>query len=325
MVNNHLHVPRGKMMLFVGSSHKRLGEEIAAKLGVKLGQVELSTFANGEIYVRFLESVRGTDVFVLQTISAPVNRNLMELLIMVDALKRASAERITAVIPHFGYARQDKKVAAREPITAKLVANLLMTAGVDRVVTMDLHAGQIQGFFDVPVDHLTAIPLLATYFKEKKIKNLVVCSPDVGRVKTVKQLADLLGAPLAIIHKTRPARNVAEVTAVVGEVKGKNAILMDDMIDTAGTMTQAVEALKKEGAEDIFVCATHALLSPPAVDRIKKSPIKEVVVTNTLPLTEEKRFDNLSVISVADLLAKAIANIHEDSSVSILFKGIEFA
>lgn len=323
--SSHLHVPRGKMMLFTGSSHRELGEEIASHLQRKLGKVELSTFANGEIYVRFLESVRGTDVFVIQTIATPVNRNLMELLIMVDALRRASAERITAVIPHFGYARQDKKVAAREPITAKLVANLLTTAGVDRVITMDLHAGQIQGFFDSPVDHLTAIPLLASYFKRKRLKDLVVCSPDVGRVKMVKQLADLLGAPLAIIHKTRPAHNVAEVTAVVGDVRGKNAILMDDMIDTAGTITQAAKALKEERAKDIFACATHPLLSPPAVERLKNSPLKEVVVTNTLPLTEEKQFDRLKVISVAGLLAKAIANVHQDASVSQLFKGIEHA
>lgn len=325
MAEKQIHVPRGKIMLFGGSAHLELAREISDFIKVPLGQVELSSFANGELYVRFLESVRGTDIFIVQTITAPVNRNLMELLIMVDALRRASAERISAVIPHFAYARQDKKVAAREPITAKLVANLLVTAGVNRVITMDLHAGQIQGFFDVPVDHLTAIPLMADYFRKKSIKDLTVCSPDVGRVKAVKQLADLLHAPLAIIHKSRPGHNVAEVANVVGEVKGKNVILADDMIDTGGTIARAAEALKAYGAKRVYACATHHLFSDSAVQKLSSAPLEEIIVTNTLPLTGKKQFDKVKVISVAKLLGQAIVNVHADESVSQLFKGIEHA
>ncbi len=317
-----VHIPRRLMKVFSGSAHPKLGQEIAKKLNYPLGKVELGVFANGEIYVRFLESVRGADVFVIQTIYQPVNRSLMELLIMVDALRRASAERITAVIPHFGYARQDKKTAAREPITAKLVANLLVTAGVNRVITMDLHAGQIQGFFDLPVDHLTALPILADYFREKDLSDLIAVAPDVGRVKTVKKFGDVLGAPLVILHKTRPAHNLAEVTHVVGEVEGKTAVIVDDMIDTAGTVVSGAQALMEKGAKEVYVCATHGLFSRQAQDLIDSSPIKEVVVTDTVPF--KVRSSKIKTLSVAHLLAQAIFNVHEDSSVSELFKGLEY-
>lgn len=317
-----IHIPRRTMKIFCGSSHPELGREIAAELNCPLGQVELGVFANGEIYVRFLESVRGADVFVIQTVFQPVNRSLMELLIMVDALRRASAERITAVIPHFGYARQDKKTAAREPITAKLVANLMVTAGVNRIITMDLHAGQIQGFFDLPVDHLTALPILTDYFREKKLDDLIAVAPDVGRVKTVKKFGDVLGSPLVILHKTRPAHNFAEITHVVGEVVGKTAVIVDDMIDTAGTVVSGAVALKEKGAREVYVCATHGLFSRQAQDLLDSAPIKEVVVTNTVPV--KTKSSKIRVLSVARLLAQTIFNVHEDSSVSELFKGLEY-
>lgn len=316
------HIPRLTIKVFSGSAHPELGQEIVSQLNCEMGKVELGTFANGEIYVRFLESVRGADVFVIQTIYQPVNRSLMELLIMVDALRRASAERITAVIPHFGYARQDKKTAAREPITAKLVANLLVTAGVDRVITMDLHAGQIQGFFDLPVDHLTALPILADYFREKKLDNLIAVAPDVGRVKTVKKFGDILGAPLVILHKTRPAHNLAEITHVVGEVEGRTAVIVDDMIDTAGTVVSGARALIEKGVKEVYICATHGLFSRQAQELIEEAPIKEVVVTNTVPV--KIKSSKIKVLSVARLLAQAISNVHEDSSVSELFKGLEY-
>ncbi len=319
---DQIHIPRRTIKVFSGSAHPELGKEIVSHLGCEMGKVELGVFANGEIYVRFLESVRGADVFVIQTIFQPVNRSLMELLIMVDALRRASAERITAVIPHFGYARQDKKTAAREPITAKLVANLLVTAGVDRVITMDLHAGQIQGFFDLPVDHLTSLPILADYFRDKKLIDLVAVAPDVGRVKTVKKFGDILEAPLVILHKTRPAHNLAEITHVVGEVEGKTAVIVDDMIDTAGTVVSGAQALIEKGVKEVYICATHGLFSRRAQELIEEAPIKEVVVTNTVPV--KVKSSKIKVLSVARLLAQAISNVHEDSSVSELFKGLEY-
>ncbi len=312
-------------MIFSGNSHPKLGKEIASYLKVKLGKVSISYFDNGEIYVRFLESVRGADVFVIQTISNPVNQNIMELLIMVDALKRASAERITAVIPYFGYSRQDKKAKSREPISAKLIADLLATAGINRLITMDLHAGQIQGFFNIPVDHLTAVPLLVNYIKGKKFKELVVVSPDVGRVKIAKKCADFLEAGLAILHKSRPKHNVAEVTHVVGEVRGKITLIIDDMIDTGGTVVNGAEALLREGAKEVYVCATHPIFSPPALKRLQNSLIKEVVVTNTIPIDEGKESEKIKVLSVASLFGRAIFYIHKDESVSRLFKGLEHA
>lgn len=310
-----------RLMVFSGRSNPALGEEIAQHLGIRLGKVELSTFSNGEIYVRYQESIRGADVFVVQTLADNINDNLVELFIMVDALKRASAHRVFAVIPHYGYARQDKKAAAREPITAKLVADLLTKAGIQRMVTVDLHAGQIQGFFDVPVDHLMGLPLLSGYFKDKDFKDLVVVSPDVGRVKMAKRYADKLGASLAILHKTRPAHNVAEITHIIGEVQGHPCLMIDDMVDTAGTLVSGAKALMDHGATEIYAGATHAVLSGPAIERIEKSPIKQLVTTNTIPISESKMIPKIKVLSIAGLLSQAIRNVYEDRSVSELFDG----
>ncbi len=308
-----------RMAVFAGSSNPELAEGIVEHLGISLGEVKIKQFANGEIYVRFLESVRGADVFLVQSVCAPVNSTLMELLIMVDAAKRASARSITAVISHYGYARQDKKSAAREPITAKLVADLLTTAGVDRVITMDLHQGQIQGFFDQAVNHLTALPILAEHFADLGLPNLCVVSPDVGRVKVAKKFADMLGASLAVLHKGRPDHNVAEITHIIGEVADKVCILSDDMIDTAGSVTEGAKAVLEAGAREVYVTATHGLFSPPAYDRIAEAPVKEVVVTNTLPVPLERRDDKIRVLSVAPLFAHAIDNVFRDESVSELF------
>jgi ribose-phosphate pyrophosphokinase len=308
-----------RMMVFSGTSNPELSEDVARHLGVELGNVKIRKFANGEIYVRYLESVRGCDVFLIQSVTAPVNDSLMELLIMVDAAKRASACTITAVIPHYGYARQDKKSAAREPITAKLVADLLTTAGVDRVIAMDLHQGQIQGFFDQPVNHLTALPILADYFESLNLENCCVVSPDVGRAKACKKLSDMLGASLAIMHKGRPEHNVAEITHVIGEVKGKVCIVADDMIDTAGSITEGAKALMSAGATSIYVTATHGIFSPPAYERIEAAPIVEVVVVNTVPVPDERRHGKIRVLSVAPLLAHAVQNVFNDESVSELF------
>lgn len=308
-----------RMLVFSGSSNRELSEGVAKYLGIELGNVKLSEFANGEIYVRFLESVRGADVFLIQSICAPVNSMLMELLIMTDAAKRASAHSITAVISHYGYARQDKKSAAREPITAKLVADLLTVSGVDRVIAMDLHQGQIQGFFNQPVNHLTALPILADYIESLNFSDCVVVSPDVGRVKVCKKLADMLGADLAIMHKGRPEHNVAEITYVIGEVKGKTCIVADDIIDTGGSITEGAKALVNAGASEVYVVATHGVFSPPAYDRIGASPIKEVIVTNTLPVPHEHRGGRIRVLSVAPLIAHAIQNVYNNESVSELF------
>lgn len=308
-----------RMVLFSGTANPELAEGAARHLGVELGNVKIRKFANGEIYVRYLESVRGADVFLFQSICTPVNAMIMELLIMVDAAKRASAKTITAVIPHFAYARQDKKSAAREPITAKLVADLLTTAGVDRVIAMDLHQGQIQGFFNQPVNHLTALPILADYFESLKLENCCVVSPDVGRAKACKKLADMLGAELAIMHKGRPEHNVAEITHVIGNVDGKTCIVADDMIDTAGSITEGAKALIKAGATKVYVTATHGIFSPPAYERIEAAPIEEVIVTNTVPVPEERRHGKIHVLSVAPLFARAVQNVFNDDSVSELF------
>jgi len=308
-----------RMMVFAGSHNRELSEGIAKHLGIELGNIKISKFANGEIYVRYLESVRGADVFLVQSMCEPVNASIMELLIMIDAAKRASARTITAVVTHYGYARQDKKSAAREPITAKLVADLLTVAGVDRVIAMDLHQGQIQGFFNQPVNHLTALPILADYFESLKIDDLTVVSPDVGRVKAAKKLADMLGATLAIMHKGRPEHNVAEITHVIGDVKGRICIVADDMIDTAGSITEGAKALVNQGAKKVYVAATHGIFSGPAYDRIDASPIAEVVVTNTLPVPDDRRRGKIHVLSVAPLFAHAIQNVYNDESVSELF------
>ncbi|KKN04516.1 hypothetical protein LCGC14_1096660 [marine sediment metagenome] len=315
------HGVKKDVMVFSGSSNPELAKAVATDLGIKLGEVDISRFSNGETYVRFMQSIRGHDLFLIQTLANNVNDALMELLIMIDAAKRASADAITVIIPHYGYSRQDKKTKAREPIAAKLVADVLSVAGIDRLVSVDLHAGSIQGFFDVPVDHLTAVSELSDYFKSKKLDNLVVVSPDVGRVKTAKKFADFLDADLAILHKVRPNHNTAEVHHVVGEVEGKAALLIDDMVDTGGTIVEAANAVKKNGATDVYVAATHPVLSGPAIERLKKADIKEMVFTDTIPIPKEKMLPNMKVLSLASLIALTIKNIHEDGSVSSLFRG----
>ena len=313
-----------RLMLFCGRGNPDLGQKIADQLQIMLGDIETTTFSNGEIYMRYRENVRGSDVFLIQSTSPPVNDNLMELLIMIQAARLASARRITAVMPWLGYCRQDKKSAGREPITAKLVADLLQVAGADRVLTMDLHQGQVQGFFNIPVDHMTALSILAGYFRLKQIpeEEMVVVSPDVGGSKRAKKFADKLGAvDLAILNKTRPEHNVAEIMEVIGDVKGKTAIMVDDIIDTAGTITAGAEVLMDMGAREVYVAATHPVLSGPAYERLEQSPVKEVVVTDTLPLNLEKKTSKIRVLSIASTLADTIQSVFRDESVSKLFEG----
>ncbi|MDO7868790.1 ribose-phosphate diphosphokinase [Nocardioides jiangxiensis] len=313
------------LMVFSGRAHPELGEAVAAQLGVSLVPTSAYDFANGETYVRFEESVRGCDAFVIQSHTVPINSWIMEHLIMVDALKRASAKRITVVMPFWGYSRQDKKHRGREPISARLVADLFHTAGADRIITVDLHADQLQGYFDGPVDHLHALPLLADYIKEKYgDSDLAVVSPDAGRIKVAEKWAARLGGvPLAFIHKTRRTDVANEVVAnrVVGDVSGKICVLTDDMIDTGGTIVKASEALMADGAAGVVIVGTHAILSDPAVDRLKNSSAIEVVVTDTLPIPDEKRFDKLTVLSIAPLLGRAIRAVFEDGSVTSMFDG----
>lgn len=308
-----------ELQLFAGGANVPLALEVSEYLGIPLGGMELKRFADGEARVMIMESVRGHDCFVIQPTSRPVNENLVELLIIIDALRRASARRITAVIPYYGYARQDRKFRGREPITAKLVANLLTVAGVDRVVTMDLHAGQIQGFFDIPVDHLTAAPLLADYFRQKGLEDIVVVSPDVGGVARARGLAERLGAPLAIVDKRRPEPNVAEAMNVIGRVAGKVAIIMDDIVDTGGTLVESAGALRDRGAKALYACCTHAILSGDGPRRIHESLLEELVITNTID-QRGRLGPKLKVISVAPLLGEAIRRIHSDLSVSELFQ-----
>ncbi|ADG81025.1 ribose-phosphate pyrophosphokinase [Thermincola ferriacetica] len=308
-----------KLKIFSGNANHSLAEEIAEYLGVSIGESKVSRFSDGEIQVKINESVRGADVFVVQPTCDPVNENIMELLIMIDALKRASARRITAVMPYYGYARQDRKARARDPITAKLMANLITASGAMRVITMDLHAGQIQGFFDIPVDHLPGVPILAEYFNNKNFSDVLVVSPDLGGVTRARDLAERIGAAIAIIDKRRPEPNVAEIMNIIGDVKGKTVIMIDDIIDTAGTITQGAQALLDRGAKEIYCCCTHPVLSGPAIERLQNSPIKEVVITNTIPLPESKKIDKIKALSVAPLLGEAIIRIHEDLSVSKLF------
>lgn len=310
----------GNLKLIAGSSNLHLAEAIARHIGVPLGACQTKRFSDGEIQIRLDESVRGTNVFVVQSTSAPVNENLMELLVLVDALKRASAKTINVVIPYYGYARQDRKARARDPITAKLVANLIETAGADRVIAMDLHAMQIQGFFDIPVDHLLGVPILGDYFYEKELDDPVVVSPDHGGVVRARRLADTLQATLAIIDKRRPEPNVVEVMNIIGDVAGRTAILIDDIIDTAGTIALAAKALKEAGARDIYACCTHPVLSGPAIERLENSPIKEIVVTDTIPLREDSGSSKIKVLSVAPLIGEAIKRIHEQKSISKLFE-----
>jgi ribose-phosphate pyrophosphokinase len=315
---------RKKLMLFSGRAHPELGHEIGECLGIAPTPSQLSDFANGEIFVRFLESVRGCDAFVLQSHTAPINRWIMEQLIMVDALKRASAKRITVVTPFFGYARQDKKSRGREPISARLMADLFAAAGADRLMAVDLHTAQIQGFFDGPVDHLFALPILASYIEGRlDISQVTVVAPDAGRVRVCERWTDRLGSPLAIIHKRRDpdvAHQVA-VLEVVGDVTGRTCIVVDDMIDTGSTITKAAEALFAQGAAQVIVTATHGVLSGTAVDQLKNSRISEVIVTSTLPIPAEKRFDKLTVLSIAPLIARAIQEVFSDGSVTSLFEG----
>ncbi|HHX22614.1 MAG: ribose-phosphate diphosphokinase [Tepidanaerobacteraceae bacterium] len=310
---------KSRLEVFCGNANPNLAREIVKHLGIPLGDSWVGTFSDGEIQVRIKETVRGADVFVVQPLSYPVNDSIMELLIMIDALARASAGRITAVIPYYGYARQDRKARSRDPITAKLMADLLAAAGANRVLTMDLHADQIQGFFNFPVDHLKAMPILADYFKNKDLDDIVVVSPDVGGVTRARGLADRLVAPLAIIDKRRPEPNVAEVMNIVGKVKDKTVIIVDDMVDTAGSLTMGVQALMERGAKAVYTCCTHAVLSGPAIERLKAAPIEEVVVTNTIPLRDGQKLDKIKVLSVAPMFAEAILRIHENKSVSTLF------
>lgn len=312
-----------KLKIFTGNANPKLAQEIVDYLGLELGKGFVGKFNNGEIQVMIDESVRGKDVFVIQPTCQPANDTLMELLIMADALKRASARHITAVVPYYGYARQDRKTRGREPITSKLVADFMTTAGITRVVTMDLHAGQIQGFFDIPVDHLGSASIIAKYINEKKAKSdmgdIVVVSPDLGGVTRARDLADRVNAPIAIIEKRRPRPGVAEVMNVIGDIKGKTCILVDDIVDTAGSLCGGAKALKEMGAAKVYAACTHAVLTDPAVDRIKNSVISELIITNTIPLPDEKHIDKIKVLSVAPLLGEAIMRIFHDVSVSRLF------
>ncbi|MCA0972716.1 ribose-phosphate diphosphokinase [Halobacillus litoralis] len=307
------------LKVFSLNSNPELASAIADNIGVDLGKCTVTSFSDGEIQINIEESIRGCDVYVVQSTSEPVNQHIMELLIMIDALKRASAKTINIVMPYYGYARQDRKARAREPITAKLVADLLETAGASRVLMLDLHAPQIQGFFNVPIDHLVGVPILSDYFEEKNFDDLVIVSPDHGGVTRARKMADRLKAPIAIIDKRRPRPNVAEVMNIVGNIEGKTAILIDDIIDTAGTITLAANALIENGAKDVYACCTHPVLSGPAIERIDNSKIKELVVTNTIPLGEEKKIDKITELSVAGLISEAIIRVHERQSISILF------
>ena len=314
-----------RLVLISGRAHPEFAEEVAVELGVELVPTSAYDFANGEIYVRYEESVRGCDAFVIQSHTAPINEWIMEHLIMVDALKRASAKRITVVLPFYGYARQDKKHRGREPISARLMADLFKVAGADRLMAIDLHTAQIQGFFDGPVDHLMALPILTKHVKDKYGHlDLAVVSPDAGRIKVAEDWSNRLGGvPLAFIHKTRDINRPNEVVAkrVVGEIKGRVCVLVDDMVDTAGTITKAADALMEEGAQSVIIAATHGILSGPAVDRLKACKVEEVVLTNTLPIPDDRRFDKLTVLSIAPLVSQAIREVFEDGSVTKLFDG----
>lgn len=312
---------RWRMKLFTGNANYELAGEIAKYLGIPVGDARVSRFSDGEISCAIHESVRGVDVFVVQPTCSPVNENLMELLIMIDAFRRASATRINAVIPYYGYARQDRKSRARDPITAKLVSNLIVQAGAQRVVAVDLHATQIQGFYDIPVDHLPGVPTLAEYFKNQGLVNgAVVLSPDVGGVTRARDLATKLGSPLAIVDKRRPAPNVSEIMNVIGEVAGKSVIIVDDIIDTAGTICSAAQVMMEKGAKEVYACCTHAVFSGPAMERLSQAPLKEIVITNTIPIKEESKLPNMTVLSIAPLVGEAILRIHEDLEVSKLFE-----
>ena len=316
-------IAHGKnIKIFTANSNPAFADKIVKKLGIELGDSEVGKFSDGEIFVNINETVRGSDVFVVQSTCSPVNDNFMELLIMIDALKRASAGRITAVVPYFGYARQDRKAKRRDPISAKLCADLITAAGADRVLTMDLHAPQIQGFFNIPVDHLLGQPILSNYYKEmfeKDKENTVVVSPDLGSVTRARKFADNIDVPIAIVDKRRPKANVSEVMNIIGDIKDKNVILVDDMIDTAGTIVNGAKALVERGAKKVYACCTHAVLSGPAIERIQDSPISELLVLDTVPLTPEKQIDKIKVLTASSFFAEAIERIYQDISVSTLF------
>ena len=323
--NGHLtQINEKRLMLFSGEGYPDLADRIADRLDIELGGVELRQFSAGEVYARYLDSVRGADVFIVQTLGQPVNRNLMQLLVMIDAAKRASAKRITAVIPWYAYSRQDRKTKPREPITARLVANMIEVAGAERVMTMDLHVGQIEGFFSFPVDHLTAMHTFVDNFVEEGFRDaddVVVVAPDTGEVKVAKRLADHLGLPWAIVNKMRREVQQSEVTHVIGDVRGKRVIMIDDLIDTAGTLCNAAEKLIEEGATEVYAAATHAVFSGPAYKRIEASPLKEVVVTDSLPLKEDEPRSKIRTLTIAPILASTIRNVFTDESVSAVFMG----
>ncbi len=308
------------MMIFSGNSNPELAKKICESLGKPLGKCKATKFSDGEIQLKIEDNVRGKDVFVVQSTCFPANDNLMELLIIIDALKRASALRITAVLPYFGYARQDRKDKPRVPITAKLVANIITRAGANRVLTIDLHAGQIQGFFDIPLDHLFAVKVFENYFREKKMKDVVIVSPDVGGIKMARAYSKIFSAGLAVVDKRRISDKETEVMHIMGDVKNKNVIMVDDMVATGGSLTEAAQALKKEGAKDIYAAITHAVLCGPAIERLKNSEIKEMVVTDTIPLSDEKRIGKITQLSIAPLLAEAIKRIHNEETISALFE-----
>jgi ribose-phosphate pyrophosphokinase len=325
MQNGYLErIEENRLLLFSGSGYPELAEQIADRLDVSLGEVELTQFSNGEMYARYEQSIRGADVFIVQSLGEPVNDNLMELLVMIDAARRASAERIVAVIPWYAYSRQDRKSKPREPITARLLANMIQVAGADRVMAMDLHVGQIEGFFSFPVDHLTAMHTFVDYFVGQGFRDAedaVVVAPDTGEVKVAKRLADHLGLPWAIVNKLRRRAGQSEVTHVIGDLEGRRAIMIDDIIDTGGTTVGAAESLLEEGATEVYAAATHPVFSGPAYERIEESPIKEVVVTNTLPLKRDEPRDKIRVLTIAPLLADTIRNVFSDASVSEVFMG----
>jgi len=317
-----------RLMLFSGRANPQLAVDIADKLGVELGPVTLRTFSNGEVYCRYKESIRGADVFIVQSTcgnaetGVTANDSLMELLFMIDAAVGASAHRVIAVTPWFGYSRQDKKSAPREPISARLVARMLEAAGADRVLTMDLHAGQVQGFFQIPVDHMTALPMLAQYFRDLRLpEELVAVAPDTGRTRLASKFAEMIGGDLAVLQKDRPAHNVAHITNVIGDVDGKCAVMTDDMVDTAGTLVAGAQFLKERGAKKVYACATHGIFSPPAIERIEESPLDSVIVTDTVPIDPLTKPDNMTVLTVAPLLAETITNVFADDSVSAIFGG----
>ena len=319
MIHNMTSEAFSNLRLFTCNSHPELAQEIAEHMGVELGKATVTKFSDGETSVSIWESVRGKDCFIIQSTCDPVNDNLMELLIMTDALKRASCNSVTAVIPYYGYARQDRKAKARDPITSKLVANMITAAGIDRVITMDLHASQEQGFFDIPVDHMLGQPMLTDYFKLKDLEDMVVVSPDHGSVTRARNMAKPFNCPIAIIDKRRPEPNKSEIMNIIGEVEGKNCVILDDMIDTAGTICNAAKALADLGAKSVYACATHAVLSGPAIERIEASPIQEMVLLNTIPIPEEKRLKKFTILSAGHIFAETISRVYSNKAISVMF------